>query len=200
MAQAAEAGCQALTSAQDDMLVALASQTSDDQLLQVSFEDGTYCIIEREGIDLDDIAGSALHLNSSLDEIAVLATLDGVDAWLRVDYLFSGAMILDRATGEELGLTDAEFLGDNSLLEASDFFIEYVYSFEIGEFEIDDVEVNIPRLDAAYDHYADRDPRPAMTDPEAEFLTVGSIGEALLEKLSMTFDFANEKIYATEAN
>ena len=172
---------------------------SESELLQLDFEEASYCIIERESSALDGQASARLHVNTNLDEIAILATLDGVDAWLRVDYLFSDAMILDRATGEELGLTDAEFLGDNSLLEASDFFVEYMYSLELGGYEIEDVEVSIPRLDAPYDHYAGRATNAAMTDPEAEIRTVGSIGEAMLKGLLMTFDFSNKKIYTTEA-
>ncbi len=202
VAYAAQGDCLTLPTDDDmqgDILVALASQTDDSELLQIDFEEALFCIIDRNSSDLDGQASTAMYLNSSLDELAIYATIDGLDAWLRVDFLFSDAMVLDRVTSEELGLTEAEFLGDNSLLEASDFFVEFMNSLKIGEFEMADVEVNVPRLDAPYDHYAGREPRPDMPEPNAEFLTVGSIGEVVLEGLLMTFDFANDRIYTTQA-
>jgi len=55
-------------------------------------------------------------------------------------------------------------------------------------------------LEVPYDHYADRGPRPEMSTAEAEFLTVGSIGEEILEEVIITLDIANQKIYMTEAD
>jgi len=201
-AHAAEAQCGSFSDESDDqgdILLALQSEGNDDRLLQVDFEEASYCFLQHETSSLEGQASAAIHVNTALDELAIQATIEGVDIWLRIDGEFSDLMLLDRDTSDGLGLLDAEFLGDNSLLEASDFFVEYLDSLALGEFEIPDVEVNIPRLDAAYDHYAGRGSLPSETELEAEFITVGSIGEALLEGLLMTFDFADNRVYMTQA-
>lgn len=202
LAYGAQAECVELPSDEGidgDIILSLKPQLSDGQLLQVDFDEAMYCIVERDSAELDGQASTAMHVNTDLDELAISAAIDGVAIWLRVDNSFSDAMVLDRNTSEGFGLTEAEFLGDNSLLEASDFFVEFLDSVEFGEFVIDDVEVNIPRLDAPYDHYSGRGPLPTMTDPNVGFLTVGSVGEELLEDLLMTFDFSNNRIYTMQA-
>lgn len=198
LAYAAEADCQPLSSVEGDGLVALILDAGTNALLQVNIDKGEVCTLQDDSLELDNAA--PFHVSAVLDEFAVQATVDGYQTWLRIDSDYSGELLLDRATAEELRLTDAEFLGDNSQLEASDFFIEYVGSLEVGGMALRNVETNIPHLEVPYNHYADRAPSPAVSAAEAEFLTVGSIGEEILEELIITLDIANQRIYMTEAN
>lgn len=198
-ATAADADCSPLPDYEDapsDVLVALRGQLGSDELLQIDFDEAQYCILQRADGELDGVA-AAMRVDTNLDELTVLASIDGVDVWLRIDNAFPDEVVLDRATGESLGLTDAEFLGDNSLLEASDFFVEFVDAIEIGDFVIRDAEANIPRLDAPYDHYAGRASAEAVA--QADSRSVGSIGETLLEQLVLTLDFDNNRVYAADA-
>jgi len=196
---AAEGDCQPLASVEGDDLVALILNADADVLQQVDFDDGEVCTLTRESLDLDDANATSFHLSADLNELAVQASVDGYETWLRIDGEYGGELLLDRATGEGLDLTDAEFLGDNSQLEASDFFIEYVGSLEMGGLALRNVETNIPLLEVPYDHYADRGVKPEVSAPGAEFLTVGSIGEEILEELLITLDIANQRIYMTDA-
>lgn len=200
LAYAAEKGCQPLPSVEGDDLVALVSGAAASAVLQVNFDEGQVCNLANGSLDLDDTTAATFHVSAVLDELAIQATLDGFETWLRVDSLYEGELLLDRATGEDLGLTDAEFLGDNSQLEASDFFIEYVGSLEMGGIARRNVETKVPSLETPYDHYATRCPRPEQSTPEAEHLTVGSVGEGILEETIITLDIANQRIYMTEAN
>lgn len=197
---AAEDGCQPLSSVEGDALVALVSGAAASAVLQVNLEEGEVCTLPSGSLDLDDATATSFHVSVALDELAIQATVDGFETWLRVDSAFDGELLLDRTTGEDLGLTEAEFLGDNSQLEASDFFIEYVGSLEMGGVALRNVETNIPLLEVPYDHYATRGARPEQSTTEAEHLTVGSIGEGILEEMILTLDIANQRIYMTEAN
>lgn len=200
LAYAVEADCQPLSSAEGDDVVALILGAEASAVLQVNFDDSEVCVLQRESLDLDEATSANFHLNAALDELVVQASVDGFETWLRIDSEYDGELLLDRATGEDLGLTDGEFLGDNSQLEASDFFIEYVGSLEAGEMALRNVETNIPSLEVPYDHYADRGPKPQPSTEEAEFLSVGSIGEEILEELIVILDVENQRIYMTNAN
>lgn len=199
LASAVEGDCQPLSSVEGDDVVALILGAQASALLQINFDDSEVCTLRGQSLDLDDATSTRFHLSTALDELVIQASVDGYEAWLRVDTEYSGELLLDRATGEALGLTDAEFLGDNSQLEASDFFIEYVGSLEAGEMVLRNVETNIPLLEVPYDHYAGRGPKPQPSTLEAEFLSVGSIGEEILEELIITLDVANQTIYMTDA-
>lgn len=190
----AAAQCESLPSGDADVLVTLLSSVNENALLQVDFDEGTVCSLEREAASLDEQSSAAFRLNADAQELAVEAELDGTAMWLRIDSNSTPALILDRETSESLGLTAAEFLGDNSLLEASDFFIEFVDSLRIGGYVLRDVEASIPRLDMPYDHYADRG-----IEPDAAVRTVGTIGEETLEDLRITLDVGNNRIYIGEA-
>jgi len=189
----AAAQCESLPSGDTDVLVSLLSSSDVNGLLQVDFDEGTVCSLERDAAGLDAQSSAAVRLNAEAQELVVEAEVDGTALWLRIDSSSSQALILDRETSEDLGLTAAEFLGDNSLLEASDFFIEFVDSVQIGGYVLRDVEASIPRLDMPYDHYADRG------FDSAAVRTVGTIGEESLEHLRITLDVANNRIYISEA-
>ena len=198
-AYTAEADCKPLPDVEGDVLVALVSSSGANALLQINFADDEVCTSQSRSVDFDIATSVNFHVNADLDELAVQGVVEGHETWLRVDSEYSGELLLDRATAEGLDLTAAEFLGDNSQLEAADFFIEYVDSFEIGEFALRNVETNIPLLEVPYDHYIDRDSKLEMSAPEAAFLTVGSIGAAVLEELVITLDIANQQMTMTEA-
>ena len=197
IAQGAQGDCQPLPSAEGDTLVELISRADADAVLQINLDDGQVCTLENESLNADSAA--SFQLSAALDELAIEATVEGFQTWLRVDTEYSGELLLDRATAEGLDLTAAEFLGDNSQLEASDFFVEFVGSLKLGETELRSVETDIPLLEVPYDHYANRGPKPALSAPEAEFLTVGSLGEAILEDVIITVDIAKQLIAVTDA-
>jgi hypothetical protein len=196
---AAEGDCQPLPDAEGDVLVALISGSDANALLHIYFADDEVCTSQSGALKFDITSSINFHVSADLDELGVQGVVEGFETWLRVDSKYSGELLLDRATAEGLDLTAAEFLGDNSQLEAADFFIEYVGTFEIGEIALRNVETNIPLLEAPYDHYIDRDSKPEMPAPEVEFLTVGSIGAAILEELVITLDIANHQMTMTEA-
>ena len=50
------------------------------------------------------------------------------------------------------------------------------------------METNIPLREVPYEYYAVRAPRPAMATVAAKSLTVGSIGEKILEELIIGLD------------
>ena len=196
---AAEGDCQPLPDAEGDVLVALISGSDANALLHIYFSDDEVCTSQSGALKFDITSSINFHVSADLDELAVQGVVEGFETWLRVDSKYSGELLLDRATAEGLDLTAAEFLGDNSQLEAADFFIEYVGTFEIGEIALRNVETNIPLLEVPYDHYIDRDSKPEMPAPEVAFLTVGSIGAAILEELVITLDIANHQMTMTEA-
>ena len=198
LAYAAEGDCKPLPDVEGDIIVALVSSDAN-ALLHINFADEEVCTFQRRLPDFDIATFVNFHVNVDLDELAVQGVVEGYETWLRVDSEYSGELLLDRATAEGLDLTAAEFLGDNSQLEAADFFIEYVSTFEIGEITLRNVETNIPLLEVPYDHYVDRGSKPEMSAPEAAFLTVGSIGAAVLEELVITLDIANQQMTMTEA-
>ena len=200
MAYAAEGNCQPLPNGERDVFVELLSEADANALLQVNVDDGEVCVIKRGSIALNEATAANFSVSAALDELVVEAAVDGYETWLRIDSAYSGELLLDRATSEKLGLTDAEFIGDNSQLEASDFFIEYVGSLEIGGIRLRSVETNIPLLEVPYDHYADRGSSSEKSTIEAEFLTVGSIGEEILEATIIVLGVANQQIYMTQAN
>ena len=198
LAYTAEGDCKPLPDVEGDVLVALVSSDAN-ALLQINFANDEVCTSQSRSPDFDSATSVNFHVNVDLDEIAVQGVVEGYETWLRIDTEYSGELLLDRATAEGLDLTAAEFLVDNSQLEAAEFFIEYVGSFEIGEIALRNVETNIPLLEVPYDHYVDRDTKPEMSAPEAAFLTVGSIGAAVLEELVITLDIANQQMTMTEA-
>lgn len=198
LAQAAQGDCQPLPNAEGDTLVELISRANANAILQINFDDGQVCTLENESLDADGVV--SFHVSAALDELAIQATVEGFQTWLRVDTDYRGELLLDRDAAEGLDLTAAEFLGDNSQLEASDFFVEFVGLLELGAMKLRNVETDIPLLEVPYDHYANRGPRPGLSEPEAEFLTVGSLGEAILEDVIITVDIAKRRIAVTNAD
>ncbi|PCJ24641.1 MAG: hypothetical protein COA96_08945 [SAR86 cluster bacterium] len=180
-----------------DFLIALVSSASNDSLLQVDFDNEEICTLDRDraASDISDQAVAEFHINASQDEFAVKATVEDFSTWLRIDTEYSEELLLDRKTGEGLGLTEAEFQGDNSQLEGQDFFTEFVDTFLIGSFEPRSVEASIPHFGVSYEHYQGRGELPVMPDAAAEFLTVGTIGQKVLERLIITLDVAESKMY-----
>ncbi|GJM14111.1 MAG: hypothetical protein DHS20C12_25140 [Pseudohongiella sp.] len=199
-AYAADSDCLPLTAAEGDDLVALISGMAADSWLQIDIDEEQACTVDRDSLDLDSVTAASYRLSALLDEFAVQATVEGYETWLRVDREFGGELLLNRATGEALDLTAAEFLGDNSQLEASDFFIEYVGTLELAGARLRNVETNIPMLDVTYDHYAGRMAEPEVPAGEVAYLTVGSIGEEILEEFKLVLDISNQLIYMTEAD
>jgi len=197
-AYSAESDCRPISPVQGDDLVALLVDSESNALLQINVDEGEVCILQGGAPNLEEANSVPLHISSVLDELAIQATVDGLDAWLRIDAELDGELLLDRKTAEGLDLTAAEFLGDNSQLEASDFFIEFVGALEIGQLRLRNVEANIPLLEVPYDHYEGRGNLPESSSAEVGFLTVGSLGEALLEEFILTVDKAKQRVYFTE--
>ena len=179
-------------------LAALVSSAETDQLLQINFAEGQVCHITGDAFEASVDSAASYHVNETLGELVVQATVEGYETWLRVDGDYDGELLLDRATAEELDLTSAEFLGDNSQLEASEFFVEFVGSLEVAALSLRNVETEIPALDSSYDHYSARGPVPDAATVEAEFLAAGSLGGEILEDLVITLDIANQLLYVSD--
>lgn len=194
----AEDTCQALPSVEGDALVAAIASAPAGQFLQIDFDQEQVCILDSGAFEVP-ASGASFHVSQGLDELAVQATVEGFETWLRVDSQYGGELLLDRVTAEDLDLTAAEFLGDNSQLEASDFFVEFVGSLQVAELALRNVETEIPLLEVPYDHYSGRAPKPGPAQPEVEFLTTGSLGEEILEDLIITLDIENRRLYVMEA-
>ncbi len=194
----AQGDCQSLPSIGGVALAALVSGAQADQLLQINFGQGQVCHITSDAFEAGADSAASYHVNEALGELVVAATVEGYAAWLRVDGDYAGELLLDRATAEDLDLTSAEFLGDNSQLEASEFFVEFVGSLEIAALSLRNVETEIPALDSSYDHYAARGPKPDASTVEAGFLASGSLGDELLEDLVITLDIENQLLYVSD--
>jgi hypothetical protein len=161
--------------------------------------DNEICTLNRTSTDLSGHASKSLQINSTLDGFAAQATVEDFDTWWRIDSSYSEELLVQRSTAEALGLTDVEFLGDNSLLEASDFFVEYVGSLGIGSYELRNVEADIPHFKVTFDHYQDKGPMPEMSDEAVKFITVGTIGEGILKDLLLTLDLLESKMYLSSS-
>lgn len=197
MARAAEGACQPFPGVAGDPLVALVSGAGANAVLRIDYDSRQVCTVGDDSLDGE--AATDFHVNIAQDELAIRAVVEGYQTWLRVDTDYDGELLLDRATAEGLDLTAAEFLGDNSQLEAADFFVEFVGSLELGAKVFRNVETNIPLLEVPYDHYMNRGPKPGASAPEAEFLTVGSLGEAILEEVIIILDIAKRQLVVTDA-
>jgi hypothetical protein len=196
----AQGECRQIVDAEGDNLVALLLDAPENALLHIVFDEELVCAVEDGSHDLAAATAISFHVDADLDELVVQATVDGYEGWLRIDTDYPGELLLDRKTSEGLGLTDAEFLGDNSQLEASDFFVEFVGRLEIGDKSLRNVETNIPLLEFPYNHYAGRATQAELSESALEYLSIGSIGEELLVDWVMTIDKANQQVYIAEAN
>ncbi len=197
----AESACRPLPEADGDFFVALVTANDSDSILQIDFDKEEVCKLDSGSIDSSEDSSAPFHVDLVLNEFAVEATFEqGFTTWIRIDKKYSESLLLDRKTGEGLGLTEAEFLGDNSILEAEDFFKEFLGSLQIGSLELRDVEASIPRFGVSYDHYQGREPVPAATDAASQFLTVGTLGARELERLIITLDIANQRMYLMTSN
>jgi len=197
--QAAEENCQSIPNVAGDLLVALVASAPSDSLLQLNLDENEVCTLDRTSADLNGQASTSFQINSTLDEFAAQATVEDFDTWLRIDPRYSEELLIQRSTAEGLGLTEAEFLGDNSLLEASDFFVEYVGSLGIGSYKLRNVEAHIPHFEVTFDHYQGRGPMPEMPDEAVEFVTVGTIGEGILKDLLITLDLLERRMYLSSS-
>lgn len=169
---------------QSGSLAVLGNKLGKGELVRIDFPQSEICVIE--GGELESGA-AALVLNSEIDELAVSASIDGVyDLLLRLDLNLQTELLLERRIGEDLGLTEMEFLSDNSGVGAEDFFAEEIAFLEISGTELDALFAEIPRFGISYNHYEGLD-NTALGDAD---ITRGSLGLAVLRGLVLTIDYS----------
>lgn len=171
-------------------LSSIVRELEDELLIEFNFSENQACLADNSGLDASTAA--AFVINTQIDELAVRASIDAsVDVWLRIDLSYSEELILDRTVAEEIGLTDMEFLSDNSGVGAEDFFAEQVGFLVLGSSELDAPFAEVPRFGVEYNHYSPEDAANLGSGTE----TQGSVGLASLKMLSFTIDPSNSLIY-----
>jgi hypothetical protein len=85
-------------------------------------------------------------VNLQIDELTITASIDGsYNTLLRIDLNFEPELRIDRQIGENIRLTEMEYLSDNSSVEAEDFFAEEIGILEDGSAELVGFFAEVPR-------------------------------------------------------
>lgn len=164
---------------------------SDTELLRLDFIGSQLCIDSKVDSSVGDQAWSSLIVNEELEEIVVVAFLDGsYEIPLRLDLEYQAELLLVRSAGEDIGLTEMEFLSDNSGVGAEDFFSEEIGFLQVGDTEYDGLFAEVPRYGIAYDHYENQN----TSSVSAARTSRGSIGMGVLRDSKVIIDFGAEKI------
>lgn len=168
---------------------------SNAELLRLDFSTSQLCIQPKSGSVITDETWSSLVINEELEEIAVVAFLDGsYEIPVRVDLEYQTELLIVRSVGEDIGLTEMEFLSDNSGVGAEDFFSEEIGFLQVGDTEFNGLFAEVPRYGIAYDHY-DKFGQSPLPPARA---SLGSIGLGVLRDSVVTIDFDAEKIAITK--
>lgn len=168
-------------------LASLGDGISPGEIVVVDFPRSEICVL---GESQPTVLGSALIVNPELDELAIAASIDGsYDLLLRLDLNFESELLIERAVGEDIGLTEMEFLSDNSGVGAEDFFAEEIGFLEVEGAELDGLFAEVPRYGISYNHYAGDD---AATIDESS-TTKGSLGMAVLRDVVLSLDFPGKR-------
>jgi hypothetical protein len=164
-------------------LASIALGVSAGEIVVVNFPKSEICVLDQSDAAL---SGGALVVNSQIDELAIAASIDGsYDVLLRIDLNFESELLIDRRIGEDIGLTEMEFLSDNSGVGAEDFFAEEIGFLEVGGAELSGLFAEVPRYGISYNHYQGLDDS-GLADTDT---TRGSIGLAVLRDIVLTIDY-----------
>lgn len=164
-------------------LASLGTGVSGAEIIVIDFPKSQICVLDKSEAGP---ANGGLVVNSELDELAIAASIDGsYDVLLRLDLNFESELLIERVIGEDIGLTEMEFLSDNSGVGAEDFFAEEIGFLDVGGTELDGLFAEVPRYGISYNHYEGVDDT-ALGDTET---TRGSLGLAVLRDIVLTIDF-----------
>lgn len=164
-------------------LATIVDGLEEGELLSVHFSSSEICIAI-SGVELAETNATRYVINLQAQELALLANISGsADVWLRLSPGYQSELLLDRVMGEEVGLTDMEFLSDNSGVGAEDFFAEQIEYLELGAETIDAPFAEVPRFGVEYAHYD-----PSVNQALPGFVaTQGILGLDSLRDLTLTF-------------
>ncbi len=197
IALGAEDGCQSFTLQGDQFIIddssgllrsgslaEILSRHQSNRLLSLNFPLSQFCVLT-DGTGFEPTSSSEYHVNLLEQELGIKGVIAGsTELWLRVSPSYQSELLLERSVGEAIGLTDMEFLSDNSGVGAEDFFAELIESLALGEFVVDGAFADVPRFGVEYLHYD-----PTVNQASADFVaTQGVLGSAILERLTLTFD------------
>ena len=113
------------------------------EIVVINFLKSEICVLGQGDAAL---SGGALVVNLQIDELAITASIDGsYNTLLRIDLNFEPELRIDRQIGENIRLTEMEYLSDNSSVEAEDFFAEEIGILEDGSAELVGFFAEVPR-------------------------------------------------------
>jgi hypothetical protein len=113
------------------------------EIVVINFLKSEICVLGQGDAAL---SGGALVVNLQIDELAITASIDGsYNTLLRIDLNFEPELRIDRQIGENIRLTEMEYLSDNSSVEAADFFAEEIGILEDGGAELVGFFAEVPR-------------------------------------------------------
>jgi hypothetical protein len=161
----------------------IASLEGDGEQLAVDFATSQLCV-EPSQSELTSKDSVPFVINAQAQELAVQATIaGGKQVWLRISPDYQSELLLDRTVGEEIGLTDMEFLSDNSGVGAEDFFAEPIDDLELGSLTVQAPFADVPRYGVDYAHY----PETVNQAAQGFVATQGILGLASLRSLTLRF-------------
>jgi hypothetical protein len=164
-------------------LASLAAEISRGEIVVIDFPKSEICVLAQSEPKLTE---AALVVNAQIDELAIAASIEGSYAvLLRLDLNFEFELLIERLTGEDIGLTDMEFLSDNSGVGAEDFFAEQIGHLKVGGTDLDGLFAEVPRYGISYNHYEGID-NAGLDDTNT---TRGSLGLAALRDIVLTLDY-----------
>lgn len=170
-------------SLQSGTLASVIAGLAGNEQLSVDFSASQVCT-KQDVAQLTPADSAPYALNIQAQEVAVSAVIAGsAEVWLRLSPDYQSELLLERSVGEEIGLTDMEFLSDNSGVGAEDFFAEQVDYLELGSQSLDAPFAEVPRFGVEYSHYEES----VNQSSEGFVATQGILGFDLLRSLTLTF-------------
>jgi hypothetical protein len=164
-------------------LARIISDLAANESLSVDFSAGQLCV-EQAAPELAPSNSTPFAINLLNEELAVTAVIAGsTEVWLRLSPGYQSELLLERSIGEEIGLTDMEFLSDNSGVGAEDFFAEQIDYLELGSLSLDAPFADVPRFGVEYAHYEQSVNRAV----QGFVATQGTLGLDLLSSLTVAF-------------
>lgn len=168
-----------------NMASLIGSAQDSTELLLFDFSSNQLCIAPANEMDMGDSSWAMLSWNEDAEEVAVTGFLDGsYQLPLRLDLSYQSELLVERTVGEDIGLTDMEFLSDNSGVGAEDFFSEEIGFLKIGSMELDSLFAEVPRYGISYEHYSGVN----VDSIDESNLTRGSLGMGVLRDYVLVVD------------
>jgi len=178
-------------SLQSGSLAAIVTGLDESEQLLVDFPSSELCVSQGTS-DMTETDGARFVVNPNTEELAIEATLSGsTEIWLRLNPGYESELLLSRSVGEETGLTDMEFLSDNSGVGAEDFFAEQIDYLELGSYLVDAPFAEVPRYGVEYSHYD----QAVNQGAEGFIPTQGILGLSLIRSLTLRFSPAQGLVF-----